>query len=188
MRGDDQKQTAMFSYLTLAQRIPADHPLRRIRAIFGWYAEGLVDALRGTVRTAGAAFDSAREAAAGAVAADSVCHPQRAAANGADELQPAVSLVCGFEPGRCGMGHDGVYEKPGVADAQGKIAQRLLEAVLEQARARDLLSEEHFTVGGTLLEAWASRRSFVPKDSPPVGTGVGGKKLLPTRLDHRGSR
>jgi hypothetical protein len=62
---------------------------------------------------------------------------------------------------------------------EGEIAQRLLEAVLEQARAHDLLSEEHFTVDGTLLEAWASRRSFVPKDPPPtVGTGAGGKKLL----------
>src|SRR5664279_4920182 len=33
MRGDDQKQAAMFSYLTLAQRIPADHPARQIRAL-----------------------------------------------------------------------------------------------------------------------------------------------------------
>jgi transposase len=62
---------------------------------------------------------------------------------------------------------------------QGEIAQRLLEAVLQQGRAHDLLSEEHFTVDGTLIEAWASRRSFVPKDPPPpVGTGAGGKKLL----------
>lgn len=62
---------------------------------------------------------------------------------------------------------------------QGEVSQRLLEAVLQQAREHDLLSEEHFTVDGTLLEAWASRRSFVPKDPPPTaGTGVGGKKLL----------
>jgi hypothetical protein len=33
MRGDDQRQTAMFSYLTLAQRIPADHPARQIRVL-----------------------------------------------------------------------------------------------------------------------------------------------------------
>lgn len=69
---------------------------------------------------------------------------------------------------------------------QGEISQRLLEAVLEQARAHDLLSEEHFTVEGTLIEGWASRRSFVPQDPPPrVGTGVGGKKLLRDTHDHR---
>lgn len=61
----------------------------------------------------------------------------------------------------------------------GEVSQRLLEAVLEQARSRQLLSEEHFTVDGTILEAWASRNSFVPKDpAKGVGTGAGGKKCL----------
>jgi hypothetical protein len=40
MRGDDQKQAAMFSYLTLAQRIPADHPARQIRVLSGSGADG----------------------------------------------------------------------------------------------------------------------------------------------------
>ena len=41
---------------------------------------------------------------------------------------------------------------------EGEVAQRLLGAVMEQARSKDLLSEEHFTVDGTMLEAWASRK------------------------------
>jgi Transposase DDE domain len=61
----------------------------------------------------------------------------------------------------------------------GEVSQRLLRAVVEQARAQSLLSAEHFTVDGTLLEAWANRNSFAPKDPPPAGgTGYGGKKLL----------
>ncbi len=61
----------------------------------------------------------------------------------------------------------------------GAVSQRLLEAVLEQARSQDLLSEEHFTVDGTILEAWASRNSFVPKDpATVVGTGARGRKCL----------
>jgi hypothetical protein len=62
----------------------------------------------------------------------------------------------------------------------GEVSQRLLEAVLKQAGEHQLLlSEEHFTVDGTLIEAWASRKSFVPKDKPPKkGTGWRGKKLL----------
>jgi len=61
----------------------------------------------------------------------------------------------------------------------GEVAQRPLEAVLRQASEHQLLSEEHFTVDGTLIEAWASRKSFVPKDPPPsTGTGARGRKLL----------
>jgi hypothetical protein len=61
----------------------------------------------------------------------------------------------------------------------GEVSQRLLEAVLRQAGEHDLLSEEHFTVDGTLIQAWASRKSFVPKEKPPEkGSGSKGKKLL----------
>jgi len=61
----------------------------------------------------------------------------------------------------------------------GEVSQRLLAAVVAEAGRNHLLSEEHFTVDGTLIEAWASRKSFVPKDPPPgQGTGARGKKLL----------
>ena len=62
---------------------------------------------------------------------------------------------------------------------QGEVAERLFDAVLAQARAKKLLSEEHFTVDGTLIRAWASRNSFHAKDEPPTkGSGSGGKILL----------
>jgi hypothetical protein len=62
---------------------------------------------------------------------------------------------------------------------EGEVSQRLLEAVLRQAGEKQLLSEEHFTVDGTLIQAWASRKSFVPKEKPPEkGSGARGKKLL----------
>jgi transposase len=56
-----------------------------------------------------------------------------------------------------------------------EVARKFLGAVLDEARRRKLLSEDHFTVDGTLLEAWASLKSFRPKD----GTGsplAGGDK------------
>jgi hypothetical protein len=64
---------------------------------------------------------------------------------------------------------------------EAEISQRLLAAVVGEARKRDLLSEEHFTVDGTQIQAWASARSFQPKDDPPAsgeGSGSGGKLLL----------
>jgi transposase len=53
------------------------------------------------------------------------------------------------------------------------VATRFLSAVLAEAQRRGLLSEEHFTVDGTLLEAWASLKSFRPRDEeePPPGSG-----------------
>jgi len=58
----------------------------------------------------------------------------------------------------------------------GEIAHRFFQAVLGQARAKDLLSDEHFTVDGTLIEAWASHKSFRPTDDdqePPNGDAGG---------------
>ncbi len=46
----------------------------------------------------------------------------------------------------------------------GEIAEEFFARVLDQARAKELLSDEHFTVDGTLIEAWASQKSFRPKD------------------------
>ncbi len=55
----------------------------------------------------------------------------------------------------------------------GEIAESFFEAVLEQARTGGLLSDEHFTVDGTLIEAWAGQKSFRPKDEDG-GSSSGG--------------
>jgi hypothetical protein len=64
---------------------------------------------------------------------------------------------------------------------EAEVSQHFLTAVLAEASRRKLLSEEHFTVDGTLIQAWASARSFHPKADPPVpgqGSGTGGEVLL----------
>jgi IS5 family transposase len=53
----------------------------------------------------------------------------------------------------------------------GEISEQFFAAVVERARAANLLSDEHFTVDGTLIEAWASHKSFRPKDSGDSGSG-----------------
>ena len=67
------------------------------------------------------------------------------------------------------------------ADACGE----LFELVLDQARAKGLLSAEHFSVDGTLIRAWASQKSFVPKDGSPPPRG--GSKSNP-EVDFRGQK
>jgi IS5 family transposase len=61
----------------------------------------------------------------------------------------------------------------------GDIAQKFFEAVLKQARGQNLLSDEHFSVDGTLLEAWASKQSYQRRKDPPgSGSGSRGEMLL----------
>jgi osmotically-inducible protein OsmY len=58
--------------------------------------------------------------------------------------------------------------------------------VLVEARENNLLSEEHFTVDGTLIQAWASARSFAEKSDPPKpgeGSGYGGEVLLRDKVE-----
>ena len=67
----------------------------------------------------------------------------------------------------------------------GDIAAAFFHAVLIQAEATQLLSNDHFTVDGTLLEAWASQKSFQRKDGPPPDSPDGGGN--PT-IDFKGER
>jgi hypothetical protein len=68
----------------------------------------------------------------------------------------------------------------------GAIADALLHEVLRAAQAKGLLSHEHFTVDGTLLEAWASHKSFRPKDEPPAPPSEGAGRN--PSVDFRGER
>jgi len=56
---------------------------------------------------------------------------------------------------------------------EGEISHKFFAAVVERARAGDLLSDEHFTVDGTLIEAWASHKSFKPKSEDDSNGGAG---------------
>lgn len=68
------------------------------------------------------------------------------------------------------------------------LAQEWLQAVVEEARAANLLDEEHFSVDGTLIQAWASEKSYQPKDDPPApGQGSGRNGRL-QRRDLYGSK
>jgi hypothetical protein len=68
---------------------------------------------------------------------------------------------------------------------EGAIAESFFQAVLEQARAAGLLSDEHFTVDGTLIEAWAGQKSFRPKDEDGGSSSSSGR---PAERDFHGER
>ena len=68
-------------------------------------------------------------------------------------------MVCRLEYGRSGVGAT-VFTKNRDRLLQGDVAEKFFQLVLTQARVADLLSDEHFSVDGTLIEAWASQKSF----------------------------
>jgi hypothetical protein len=69
---------------------------------------------------------------------------------------------------------------------EGEIAAKFLEAVLSQPQVKRLLSSEHFSVDGTLIQAWASMKSFKPKQPPNNDGGRGGGRNAPA--DFRGQK
>ena len=78
--------------------------------------------------------------------------------DGAARLQLPVSLVCGAQHRRPGMGRDRLSPENRERLVVGEVTQGFFNAVLDQASAQGLLSNEHFTVDGTLIEAWAGHR------------------------------
>lgn len=178
MRGDDKQQAAMFSYVTMEQRIPADHPMRRIRV--------LVDrALAKMDRV----FDELySETGRPSIAPERLLRAQLLmilySIRSERQLMEQINFnllyrwFVGLEMDDA-VWDEKVFSKNRGRLVAGEASQQLLLAVIEEARAQQLLSEEHFTVDGTLLQAWASRRSFKEKPDPPDrGTGARGRKLL----------
>src|SRR2546425_6587479 len=120
MRGEDNKQEGMFSYVSPEKRVPTDHPLRPIRAMVDsilkemspQFAKRYADVGRPSVDCSGAAV-------AGAAPADFLFGEERTAADGTAAVQLAVSLVCGDGDGRGGVEPRGVQQESGAAAERG---------------------------------------------------------------------
>jgi transposase len=178
MRGNDEQQGAVFSYLNPEERIPSDHPLRRIRAMVDRGLQELWAHFEALYARRGRPSIPPEKLLRALLL--QILYSLRSERQLMEQINYNLLFrwFVGLNPDDA-VWDATVFTKNRERMMQGEIAQRLLETVLGQAREHDLLSEEHFTVDGTLIEAWASRRSFVPKDPPPTqGTGARGKKLL----------
>lgn len=185
MRGEDQKQTAMYSYVTLERRIRADHPLRAIRAMVDAALQGM-----------DAEFDELyAHTGRPSIAPERLLRATLLMAlfsvRGERQLMEQLDYNLLFR-WFVGLEMDDqvwdatVFTKNRERLIAGQISQRLLWAVVEQARAHGLLSEDHFTVDGTLIQAWASARSFKEKKDPPgpgEGSGKKGSVLLRDKVE-----
>src|SRR5512145_333708 len=148
MRGDDREdQGAMWSYVPMERRIPADHPLRAMRP--------LVDAL---LRELSPRFDELYSR----VGRPSIA-PEQLLIEQLD-YNLLFRWFVGLEMDDP-VWNATVFTKNRERRLGGEIARAFFDRAVAQARERGLLSDEHFTVDGTLVEAWASLKSFKRKDA-----------------------
>jgi len=167
MRGDDLQQDAMFSYVSPEGRVPADHPLRPIRRMVDEVLKGLSRRFDTLYSSTGRPSIAPEKLLRTLLL--QVLYTVRSERLLLEQLDYNL-LFRWF----VGLNMDDpvwdatVFSKNRERLLQGEVAQGFFEQVLKLARQKDLLSDEHFTVDGTLIEAWAGQKSFQKKD-----TGVG---------------
>ena len=171
MRGADEQPGSMFSYISLEERVPADHPLRTIRRITDRALERLSPRF-GTLYVNFGRPSIAPEKLLRALLLQAL-YTIRSERQLIEQIEYNL-LFRWF----VGLGMDDAVWAPTTFTKNrdrllaGDIAAAFFDAVLMHADSARLLSDEHFTVDGTLLEAWASQKSFRPRDEePPAGGG-----------------
>jgi transposase len=174
MRGKDEQQLDVFSYVSPEQRVPQDHPLRPLRVMTDEALRDLQPRFNKLYAKTGRP-SIAPEKLLRALLMQAL-YSVRSERLLMEQLDYNL-LFRWF----VGLNMDDaiwdvtVFTKNRERLLDGDIAEAFFQAVLQQARERRLVSDEHFTVDGTLLEAWASVKSYQRKDAknavPPEDPG-----------------
>ena len=171
MRGDDQQlQTGMFSYVTLEDRIPVDHPLRGVRKLVDAVLAGMSKDFDGLYSQMGRP-SIAPERLLRALLLQ-VFYSVRSERLLMEQLNYNLLFrwFVGLEIDDPVWNH-AVFSKNRDRLLNQDLAQTFFAEV--KAQATGLMSDEHFTVDGTLIEAWAGQKSFRRKDDDKAGGGGG---------------
>lgn len=174
MRGGDYQQSAIFSYLSPEQRVPADHPLRAIRQICDRVLSQLSE-LFATMYAEMGRPSVAPEKLLRALLLQ-VLYTVRSERMLMEQLD--YNLLFRWFVGLNmddAVWHPTVYSKNRDRLLQADVAKQFFELVVAEAKRLNLMSDEHFTVDGTLLEGCASLKSFKKVDGgeepPPDDPG-----------------
>ncbi len=173
MRGnDDQLQDGMFSYMSLEDRIPATHPLRGVRKLAdAVLAEMSKDFDRMYAKVGRPSIPPERLFRALLLQVFYTVRSERLLMEQLD-YNLLFRWFVGLEIDEPVWNH-AVFSKNRDRLLNQEVAQQFFAKV--KARAQGLMSDEHFTVDGTLIEAWASHKSFQRKDgNDKPGSGAGG--------------
>ena len=169
MRGANGEQSSMFSYISAEQRVPKDHPLRAIRAM----ADAALKELDG--RFAGMYAATGRPSIPPERLLRALLLQVLYTVRSERLLMEQLDYNFLFR-WFVGLSIDDpvwdvtVFTKNRNRLLRSEVAEAFFAAVLAQARQRNLLSDEHFTVDGTLIEAWAGQKSFKRRDEKSAET------------------
>jgi transposase len=158
----------MFSYLSPEQRVPKDHPLRAIRVLCDIAVKALSREFEGMYSDIGRPSIAPEKLLRALLL--QIFYTIRSERMLMEQLNYNL-LFRWF----VGLNMDDavwdatVYSKNRERMLKSDIARLFFEAVVEEARVMNLLSDEHFSVDGTLIEAWASQKSFQKKDNGESG-------------------
>src|SRR5215813_4129470 len=174
MRGQDTSQDSLFSYGSLETRVPANHPLRAIRKIVDEVLSRLSEHFSKIYAPLGRPSIAPEKLLRALLVM--VLYSIRSERRLMEELE--YNLLYRWFVG-LGIDEDvwdvTVFTKNRERFIDGEVARRFFEEVLGAAQDRELVSTEHFSVDGTLIEAWASLKSFKRKDggdpNPPSDPG-----------------
>ena len=175
MRGEQPGQGGMFSYITLAKRVPEDHPLRLIRSMTDEALKALsaeFDALYSKVGRPSIPPEYLLRAlllqAFFGIRSERLLMEQL-------EYNLLFRWFVGLDMDDA-VWDVTVFSKNRERLLDGQIALRFLEQIVAQAQAAGLTSDEHFSVDGTIIEAWASQKSFKRKDGSDDDGSTGGSR------------
>ena len=175
MRGEVDPQSSMFHYFSVESRIPADHPLRRVKKL----AESALSAISAELdglyaRTGRPSIPPERLLKAQLLIAFYSVRSDRLFCEQLDyNLLFRWFLDLDLESGGLDQSN---FSRLRERLVETDIARRFFDEVVRLARKDKLLSSDHFTVDGTLIDAWASFKSFKRKDDdepPKPGDGTG---------------
>lgn len=163
MRGTDQRSGELFSYVNLEERVRGDHPLRAILTVVNEALEALSEDFAALYSQTG------RPSIAPEMLLRAMLCQAFYSIRSERQLMDRLEFDLLFR-WFVGLGVDepawdhSVFSKNRDRLLDGEIAAKFLAAVLAQPKVKKLLSSDHFSVDGTLIEAWASMKSFKPKD------------------------
>jgi transposase len=179
MRGDDNLQEGMYSYISPEKRVPADHPLRPIRKIVDEILKEMSPKFQKLYSDVGRPSIAPERLLRSLLL--QIFYSVRSERMLIEQLQYNLLFrwFVGMEMDETVWNH-AVYSKNRERLLNEEIAESFFQRVLE--RAKPYMSDEHFTVDGTLIEAWASHKSFRPKDGTGKPPGAGGD------VDFRGEK
>jgi len=177
MQGRDDRSEGLFSYVRLEERVPADHPLRAIRALADEALAGLNGRFEALYSGVG------RPSIPPEMLLRATLLQAFFSVRSERQLMEQIDYNLLFRwfvglPMDAGVWHPTVFTHNRDRLMAADVAREFLGALMSLKAVKGLLSCDHFSVDGTLIEAWASMKSFRPKDGSgePPGPGRNGER------------